>query len=148
MVLNVVLSSEIHSADCLFSFFTWRMHLAASFFASSVTLSQYVKQSKHLLCNVQENVNRCTHTHPFTLSICCFYLLQCHIEIGENIFPEANKGHQIVLFSLKIYASKEPKDDTFLKVFSIAELPHFRSLHSHWNGNGKFETKMSDKTIC
>lgn len=44
---------------------------AASFFASFVASSQYVKQSKHLL-NLKKketHTNRCTHTHPFTLSL-------------------------------------------------------------------------------
>lgn len=47
-----------------------------------------------------KNVNRCTHTHPFTLLVCCFYLvaLQCHTEYGENIFLEANKSRQSALF--------------------------------------------------
>lgn len=77
--------------------------------------------------NVQKNVNRCTHTHPFTLSVCCFYLvaLQCHTEYGENIFLGANKSRQTALFSVKINAWEEPKDDTSLKVFRIAKGPRF-----------------------
>lgn len=78
---------------------------------------------------VHKNVNRCTHTHPFTLPVCCLYLvaLQCHTEYGENIFLEANKSRQTVLFSVKINACEEPKDDTSLKVLGIAVGPRFAS---------------------
>ena len=49
----------------------------------------------------------------------------------EQIFLEANKSRQTVLFGVKINAREEPKDDTFLKVFNIAEGPRF-ALHSRW----------------
>lgn len=74
------------------------------------------------------------HTYSsFHASVCCFYLvaLQCHTEYGENIFLEANKSRQTVLFGVKINAREEPKDDTFLRVFNIAEGPRF-ALHSRW----------------
>lgn len=77
------------------------MYLAASFIASFVLISVCKAEQTFAWHCLKKNVNRCTHTHPFTLFACCFYLvaLQCHTEYGENIFLEANKSCQTVLLS-------------------------------------------------
>lgn len=67
---------------------------AASFFASFVASSQYVKQSKHLL-NLKKKKPTQTDAHILILSrfpCFCLVALQCHIEYGENIFLETNKA--------------------------------------------------------
>lgn len=105
------------------------MYLAASFFASSVLPSQYVKWrrrqrrgsgGKHLLSNVPKKRKQ-MHTHAHTLTHtrlrfpCAAFILQHHnatLNMVRTSFLKLIKAVKLYCSLLKQMPGEEPRDDT------------------------------------